>query len=155
MRTAVHPDGPKTLGSLRPNMNGDQLHGVRVPVFPDAEVSHRAHLIRRDVAIALVVLESQTRRVVGERPQTSRLVDGESGIISNLGTRSALQPILVDGRRPIARKIDGRGRAGGCRRRRRGLSEQADLREQRRREENDIQVVFHRIRFHFRSFYLR
>ena len=34
------------------------------------------------------------------------------------------------------------------------LSEQVDLREQRRREENDVQVVFHRIRFHFRSLYL-
>ena len=62
MRTAVHPDGAETLGGLRPNMNGDQLHGVRVAVFPDAEVSHRAHLIGRDVAVALMVLRGSNGR---------------------------------------------------------------------------------------------
>ncbi len=130
MRTAVHPDGPKTLGGLRPNVDGDQLHGVRVPVFPDAEVPDRAHLIRRDVAIALMLLESQTRGVVGEGPETSRFIDSEPSIISNLRACSPLQPILVDRGRPIARKINGRGREGGCMRRRRGLSEKADLRQQ-------------------------
>ncbi len=153
MRTAVHPDRPESLGSLRPDMNGDQLHGMRVPVFPNAEVSHGAHLIRRDVTIALVVLESQPRRIVRKGPQASGFVNGESGVVSNLGTGSPLQTILVDGRRPIARKVDGRGWPGRWGGRRGGLSDQGDLCEERRRKENDIQVVLHRNHFPL-SFFL-
>ena len=127
MRTSVHPDGAEPLGGLGPNMNGDQLHGMRVPVFPNAEVSHGAHLIGRHVAIALMVLEGQTRWVVGKGPQSSRFVDREPGIIADLGPRSALETILVHCRRPITGKVNRGGWPVRCRRWRRALREQADL----------------------------
>src|SRR5258708_40340214 len=83
MRAAIHPDNAVSLGGLSPDVKGDQLHGVGIAVFPDPEISNRAHLIRRDIAVALVVFQRQAGWVVGERPQASRLVDGESGIVAN------------------------------------------------------------------------
>src|SRR5271157_4730657 len=85
MRAAIHPDNPVSFGGLSPNVNGDQLHGVRIAIFPNPEIPNRAHLIRCNVAVALMVFQRQAGWVVGERPEAARLVNGESGIVANLG----------------------------------------------------------------------
>src|SRR4030095_13393493 len=57
MRPPVHPDPAMPLRRLCPDVNRDQPLGMRVALFPDAEVSKCAHLVWRDVGFALMMAE--------------------------------------------------------------------------------------------------
>jgi hypothetical protein len=64
MRPPIHPDDSMALRGLRPEVNSDQSLRVRIALFPDPEIPERPHLIRRDVGLALVVAQSDSRRIV-------------------------------------------------------------------------------------------
>ncbi len=64
MRTAIHPDDPMSLRGLGPHIYGDQLLVVWIALLPHSEIPHRAHLIRHDVGVALVMAERQARGIV-------------------------------------------------------------------------------------------
>src|SRR5687767_540301 len=60
----VHPDGSFPFERLAEPVNGDQLVRVRVAFLPRPRVAERAHLIRGDIAIALMMAQREPRRIV-------------------------------------------------------------------------------------------
>ena len=72
VRPAVHPDRAMAFERLVVPVNGDEPLRVRVSFFPRARVADRAHGVRRDVAVALVVAQRDARRVVGQREEACR-----------------------------------------------------------------------------------
>ena len=59
VRAAVHPDRPIRHRGVGAHFDGDQLLGLRIPFFPDAEIPRTVKNIRRHVSHALMLGQSQ------------------------------------------------------------------------------------------------
>src|SRR6185503_93877 len=82
MRTPVHPDGPMSLERLVIPMDRDQPLRVLIALLPRPCIAQGAHGIGCDVAVALVMSQRQTRGVIRQRKQPSRLVDGKPTVVA-------------------------------------------------------------------------
>ena len=110
VRSAVHPHRPEPFRRLAVDVDGDQPLRPRVTVLPDPEVAGRAHLVRRDISLALVVAQRHPGRVVGQRPQPAGFVQREAAVIGDLVPGAALVGVFVQDARPVAGQIDDRRR---------------------------------------------
>ena len=84
-----------------------------VALLPDAEVAERAHLVRREVRLALMVAQRDAGRVVRQRPQPAGLVEREAAVVGELRPGATLHRVLVQDGRPVAAQIDRPGPVAG------------------------------------------
>ena len=87
---------------------------VFLALLPDPEIAERAHLVRREIGLALMVSQRDARRIVGQRPESAGLVEWKAAVVGDLRARSSLHEVFVQDRRPVAAQID-RRRLSGCR----------------------------------------
>ena len=106
VRTAIHPNHTMAFGCLSPHVDGHQTVIVLVALFPNVEVARGAHLVGRNVGVALVMAKRETRNVVGKREQPARFVQCESAVIGDLRTATALQIVFVQNGSPIAGDVN-------------------------------------------------
>ena len=100
------------FGRLRPDVDGDQALRVCLALFPDPEIAERAHLVRREIRLALMMPQRDAGRVVRQRPESAGLVERKAAVVGDLGAGAALHEVLVQHRRPVAAQIDRRGLPG-------------------------------------------
>ena len=110
MRTAVHPDRARLFVGADVVLDRDERLGLGIALFPDAQLQRTAIDVRRNVHLALVLVERQARRVPAERPLARRFGDREAEIVDEVRTGDALGLIFVIARSPAAGEIGLRAR---------------------------------------------
>src|ERR1700693_6512809 len=102
MGTAVHVDG--SFGSLPGNvrMVCDHLLGRGIDLFPDPKIRWTAPGIVGGMGLALMLGQSQKRRIPAIAPQSSWGVDRKAKVISDFRARNALRLILVKSGSPFS-----------------------------------------------------
>src|SRR5690606_532132 len=83
---------------------GDQLFGVGVALFPDADVGEAVGVVG-GVHAALVFGQGDQRGAPALRAQAVGVVDGQAAVVAQLRAREAVRPVLGVSARPHARQI--------------------------------------------------
>src|ERR1700722_7766988 len=96
MGTVVHPDGAGLLVGADVLFDGNHVLGLRVALFPNAQVERSAVDIGNQMNLALMLGQGGSRRAPGESPGACAFVDWD--------------PIILDERRISDLFIVRRGR---------------------------------------------
>ena len=110
MRTAVGPDLAPLLHPLDVRVDLADREVRLVEVIGDPQVADAAEAVGRWMRLARVLLHRQDAGVPRLASHPSGIVDRQTQVVADLGTRRAFDLVLVHDRRPDAGEIDLRGR---------------------------------------------
>ena len=106
MRTPVHPDRARLLVGADVVLDRDELLRVRIALFPDPELQRTSIYVGRDVHLALMLGQRQSRRIPAERPLPRAVGDRQAEIVAELGAGNALGLIFIESGAPAARQVN-------------------------------------------------
>src|SRR6188768_190182 len=101
MRPSVHPDDPIVTTEHTLERVRDQLLRDRINALDDPHVGARAaHEVHSRMRLCHSLWKSKNRGVPVRRFLPRGVVDGQAGVVAELGTWSAMRLIFVDARCP-------------------------------------------------------